>query len=469
MRKTVFALWVSVVGAMSLPAHVVRASSDGGLVLDETWASLTSSTSVIGIPTIAQAPGGDVIAVVFMADSPNQIMSVVRIDSDGAIGLIDSVTEPFFSNKADVIVRPDGMIIVASEAGNVVTVRAWGPSGLLIFDTPIPGATGFPDFPAQLAFAGAGIFVSTPADGDMLTTMLDLSGNIVWSEPFNSPKGGLEVPTSIAACGSKVIVGGMGEQGVVLLQYDLGGNLVFDELISGSLGPFFPLGPTFVACGDNGTMAMAANPESTCGVMETLVRLYGSDNAMLWTETFPGNPCEQMSPVGIAVDVNGDVVVGAHGVDDHPLFGRFHVRRFDQDGTLEWARQFDGEGQNEVGYAMAMGVNGAVYLTGVTTLGAQSRDVVTTAWDRDGEMCFSAQWSGPGANNDIPSDVVVHGLGQVTVAAVQSETGVGSSAVFLRYIAPSTPVPAVGVWGLVVITLVCVTMVTLRRLAVSTE
>lgn len=451
-------LWVLFVfSSMSFSGLVARSSfADESVTITESWASPILVGGAIGVPALAAHPDGTVIGVYYLSGFPDSTLVLVQISADGSIEEIGTVSEPTDSSAAAVDVLDDGTIVVASDADGVVVVRGWNVAGTELFETVIPGTSVNQAFPPLLQGRGQTIYVAAAAGGDSLVARLDAGGNVAWSETFDGPSGSEDSPTSIAACGLGVAVGGMSNDGVMVLKYDGSGTLEWDEVFSGSLGAFLPLGKTYVDCDAAGQVAVAANPESLCGVQEVVLRLYDSVGDQAWTKTIPSNPCEQMSPVGVTFSIDGRVVFGGHGIDDHPFFDRYHARSYGQDGTEVWSRSFDAVGSIDVAYGFAVDSLGNVYMTGATTLGAQSRDIVTVGWTASGERCFDAQWSGPGANNDIPSVLLVQPGGRVTVAGQQSEIGEGSDIIFLRYQAPSTPIPTMSFWGLAILLLTMV-------------
>jgi uncharacterized delta-60 repeat protein len=176
------------------------------------------------------------------------------------------------------------------------------------------------------------------------------------------------------------------------------------------------------------------------------------------TTAFASDSSESIS--GLSVQADGKIVVGGWLTSpvDSPFGSDFALARYDADGALDSSFSDDGKlttdfaGEDDLGRAMAVQVDGKIVVVGFSSHGAAGVDFALARYDGDGTLDNS--FSGDGkqttefaGGNDVAAAVALQADGKI-VAAGSSDQGVTRSDVALaRYegvttaLAPSNVAP----------------------------
>ena len=136
--------------------------------------------------------------------------------------------------------------------------------------------------------------------------------------------------------------------------------------------------------------------EATPGQRSGFVRVIDTTGAVLWTDLFAAQATR-----GIALDINGDVVVvGTRGgyLEGTTAF----VRRYDALGTLRWERLIDAGHGNSSGRAVQVAPDGTTAVTGVT--GTLPNNTFLVTFDRDGGTDWDRRVAGHAASGALVFD-----------------------------------------------------------------
>lgn len=263
-----------------------------------------------------------------------------------------------------------GSGIAADAAGNTVVtgmvVNAAGqPAGQVVLKYDAAGTLLWQDVTAvdqgqatrALLDAAGNAYVlglssgATAPGRDMTVVKYDAAGARQWSRTV---AGGLFAADAMAfsPAGHVVVAGRTGSQ-IVLAAVDAGGNQLTIK--------------TFAAAGEASDLAVAADGSVyVVGGAPTggfLVVKHGAAFNELWRNTYPARGVAMRA----AVDSAGNLVVtGPTDTNTGPLtvvLYEWLTIKIDANGTLLWARNY-GENDAEVPYAIALGADDAIYVTG---------------------------------------------------------------------------------------------------------
>ena len=171
-------------------------------------------------------------------------------------------------------------------------------------------------------------------------------------------------------------------------------------------------GSTYIALGAGG----AVNGEVHIGEMDIAVVKRDVDGAVMWTRQF--GTAANDRPYGMAIDAQGDVIVAGYTAGDldgaHPGASSddAFVMKLSPDGELVWMLQFGDAVEADRAYGLALGDDGMIYVTGYTK-GVLSgdhigdKDIIVAAVASDGTLSWADQFGGTG--EDKGYDIAVSG------------------------------------------------------------
>ncbi len=160
------------------------------------------------------------------------------------------------------------------------------------------------------------------------------------------------------------------------------------------------------------------------------------DGALLWQSSYHSPGDEARSLTAMAIDSNGNVLVtgssGGWGTNDF-----FTVKYSGADGTLLWAKRYDGPGHgNDYPYALAVDVGGNVFVAGTSENGPPnygSASCVIKYAAADGALLWEKRYNSPANTIDEARSVAVDGDGDVVVAGASYNADIISDYFTAKY------------------------------------
>jgi enterochelin esterase-like enzyme len=185
-------------------------------------------------------------------------------------------------------------------------------------------------------------------------------------------------------------------------------------------------GSTYIALGAGGSV----NGETHVGEMDIAVVKRGADGSLMWTRQF--GTAANDRPYGLVVDAQGDVIVAGYTAGDldgaHPDASGddAFVVKLNPDGEILWALQFGDAAEADRAYGLALGDNGMIYVTGYTkgVLGGDhigDKDIIIVAVTADGTLSWADQFGGTGEDKGYA--VAVGGENIYTAGVLATDTG----------------------------------------------
>ena len=184
-------------------------------------------------------------------------------------------------------------------------------------------------------------------------------------------------------------------------------------------GGFNDDGAEGVAVAPDGSVYVAGSTYSfgtgvEAGDSDAFLLKYAPDGSIAWQKTYGVGRSE---PFLAANEVATDVAVGADGAVYLTGFtntGHAFLVRFDPAGNLLWQRGWGGDGF-DLPHAVEIAGDGSVYITGFTnSFGAGDQDAFLVKYTPGGSVVWERTWGGAGL--DAAQDVAVAADGSVYIA-----------------------------------------------------
>jgi uncharacterized delta-60 repeat protein len=142
---------------------------------------------------------------------------------------------------------------------------------------------------------------------------------------------------------------------------------------------------------------------------------YGPDGNLLWVARYDGPGHYHDQAVAVAVDVDGNVYVPGHSYGTGAT-SDYATVKYNSNGIEQWVARYNGPGNgNDIVYAMAVDASGYIYVTGESEGVSSRRDYATIKYDRNGREQWVARYDGPGNYHDSARAVAVDAAGNVYV------------------------------------------------------
>jgi len=149
---------------------------------------------------------------------------------------------------------------------------------------------------------------------------------------------------------------------------------------------------------------------------------YSNTGMPLWTNRYngPGNGSDFARAV--AVDSNGNVFVtgySAGGVG--PTSYDFATVAYSRSGAPLWTNRYNGPADNhDEAYAIAVGLNGNVFVTGASSGDGTGVDYATIAYSNVGLPLWTNRYNATGNGNDVAGAIAVDSSGNVFVTGTST-------------------------------------------------
>jgi len=251
------------------------------------------------------------------------------------------------------------------------------------------------------------------SDGfNYVTVKYDTNGNPLWLEEYNGTGNGTDSAYALAVDGTgNPCVAGLarnaqGFDEFRVISYAAGDGAerwnathsatpVVERLGSGH---YFTRAS---AISDDDSIYLAGSIWSGTSTDFLTVKL-ASSGALLWAQLYDGTGNGTDEAAALVVDESGNVYVT--GTSQGSAGGRnYATLAYDSGGTLQWAREFDGTASdNDWGYAIALDQTGNVYVTGSSWGATGDENSATVKYNGDGTLQWAREYNGT-ANGRVAS------------------------------------------------------------------
>ncbi len=153
---------------------------------------------------------------------------------------------------------------------------------------------------------------------------------------------------------------------------------------------------------------------------------YNSAGDTLWVRYYDGGASYFDFANALAIDGGGNVYVTGRSIASGNYFDIATIK-YNSAGVEQWIARYDGSGDDDIGYDIAVDELGNVFVTGVATINSGTH-YITIKYDSSGDTMWTATYGGPDSTGCIAQALALDDSGNVYV------TGNGySSATFRDY------------------------------------
>ena len=321
-------------------------------------------------------------------------------------------------------IRDDATAMALDSAGNVlVTGWLWhdgfqrynfstakyDPDGNLLWETRYNGTGSSNDIGVDVATDSANnVYVTGFSRGpngkyDYATVKYDSSGVEQWATRYNGPSNNADSPTSMKVDGSgNVYVTGWSEDAsmtrdIVTIKYSTNGNQLWARRYAGINAGYVEA--RSLAIDGSGNVFVTGNSFSTGGADVTTLK-YDSNGNLAWARQFNGTDNGTDIGYDVAVDNSGNVVViGRQSVLTNNT--DILLLKYDTNGTQLWDRNYDGpDSDTDEAFALAIDDNDNIIATGRSFGSGTAADAVTVKFDSSGNLQWSRHYNKAGTTSE---------------------------------------------------------------------
>src|SRR6266851_3743736 len=256
---------------------------------------------------------------------------------------------------------------------------------------------------------------------DYATVKYDSDGNEVWVARYDGPAHWDDTGRAVAVDseGNVYVTGGSYGLGTLedyaTIKYDRDGTPLWVERYSGGLPPGG--GATRIRLDKEGNVYvtggvwMGPPRYSDIGTLK-----YNSQGQLLWAAFYNGPGSANDVAHDLRVDSEGYVYVTGGSQWLTTLAMNYVTIKYDSEGNEVWVVLYDGPAHvNDVAYALAVDVEGNVYVTGGSYGLGTGADYATIKYDRDGNELWVSRYDGPAHRDDVGSALVLDSESNVYV------------------------------------------------------
>ncbi|KAF0176670.1 MAG: repeat-containing protein [Limisphaerales bacterium] len=415
-----------------------------------------------------EATGTGVVTVIVQDDGGTASGGVDRATNTFAIAVLPVNTAPTFTltnfPAADGVLDWErdastnaalGVKVAVDASGNVIVagdeylgqdynivVAKYSPAGTLLWTNTFSGSPGGTDQVKGLALDSAGNVLITGASiastYDYVTLKYSAAGVAVWTNYFDN--GGDDTPEAITVdSAGNVLVTGHSKNGLygdyLTIKYMADGTPVWTNRTSYA-GPGNDTAKS-VAVDASGDVYVTGDGSNTDYTYAFTLKFAGATGTPVWTNQFDING-ENSYGVALAVDGSGDVLVAANYLE---VVVKFAVVKYTAAGVPVWTNRYDrASGQDQHLRAMAVDGSGSAIVTGETYNGTDFDYTILKVLS-SGVAAWTNHYDGVGGGvADYPLAITVSSSADVFVTGHSTRTN-GKDFLTVKYSAAGA-----GVW-----------------------
>ena len=276
----------------------------------------------------------------------------------------------------------------------------------------------------------SGYTVSTGAGGnDFLLAKYRADGTLDWKRTLGGTTGDSGYSIAVGADGAVYVTGSTNSASgwnsdLLLAKYSANGALDWKKTLGGTAADY----GYGIAVGTDGAVFVTGQTVSAgAGTNDLLLAKYTAAGALDWKKTLGGTGIDYGYSVTVGAD--GSVYVSGYtnsvGAGGHDLL----LAKYTTAGVLDWKKTLGGAG-HDYGQSIAVGADGSVYVSGFTaSTGAGGHDVLVARYRADGSLDWKGTLGGTG--NDYGQNIAVGTDGALYVTGYTASTGAGSNDLLL--------------------------------------
>lgn len=174
------------------------------------------------------------------------------------------------------------------------------------------------------------------------------------------------------------------------------------------------------------------NDEILCGTIDYVTIKYSTHGVRQWMKTYNGPSSSDDKPTSMVVDRAGNVFVTGSSKSSH--HEDYLTIKYRTNGTREWVARYDGTSHSvDVANAIALDLNGNVFITGNSYKSGSGKDYVTVKYNSQGQQQWARSYNGPANSNDIAYGITTDINGACFVTGTSRGSGSNYDYATLKY------------------------------------
>jgi uncharacterized delta-60 repeat protein len=299
------------------------------------------------------------------------------------------------------------------------------------------------DASANVYVTGKSDSISGINDYDYATIKYDSSGNELWVARYDGPGNGYDEARAIAvdASGNVYVTGWSWRSGAgfsydyATVKYDSSGNELWVARYDGP-GNHWDFAHAMTLDGSGNVYVTGRSYDTDTNVDYATVK-YDSSGNQLWVARYncPGNGFGCDEAYAIAVDASGNVYVTGSSDGSGGTYYDYDYAtvKYDANGNELWVARYDGPAKgNDWARAMAVDALGNVYVTGQSR-GSTHYDYATVKYDSSGNQLWVARYNGPANSGGCAWAMALGPEGNVYVTGFSAGDGTSSDYASVKY------------------------------------
>jgi M6 family metalloprotease-like protein/uncharacterized delta-60 repeat protein len=272
---------------------------------------------------------------------------------------------------------------------------------------------------------------------DFEVTSSDTGGTQLWAQRYNGPNNGYDQATDLAMdnAGNVYVTGA--SQGVgtstdyATLKYNSAGVLHWEQRYNGPASSYDH--PSSIAVDGTGNVYVTGRSDVGGIVYDYLTIKYNSTGVLQWEQRYNGLSSGIDEAKSIAVDGVGNVYVTGMSWNSVTQFD-YATIKYDTAGVQQWVQRYDGPiSSSDHATSIAADSAGNVYVTGYSPDNNTGTDYATIKYNTAGVQQWVQRYNHFGNSTDVPSSLVVDGIGNIYVTGRSMGTGTGFDYATIKY------------------------------------
>ncbi len=243
-------------------------------------------------------------------------------------------------------------------------------------------------------------------DSDVVTAKFDGFGNLLWAQSYDGPGAGRDAGFAIAldSQGNAIVsadsLGNGTDSDVAVLKYSPAGQLQWVQRWNGPFNGYDGSqgGRTLAIDGSDDIVVGAFAFGGPTGA-DAVILKYAPNGTLLWQELYNGLGNLGDGIFSLTMDFQHNIYAAGdtRGLD---LTLDILLVKYSPSGQLLWEQAYDGpDNGTDLGYSVALDVQGNVLVTGLSTSFAGKDDYVTLKYSAAGNFQWASRYDG--GSNDI--------------------------------------------------------------------
>lgn len=328
-------------------------------------------------------------------------------------------------------------LTITPTAANAIGSLQWGstPSELPEW-MDFNAATGVIDVDTSAAQSASNVVLTAVDQADMMSAStlpfsitVNAAATGYWATTLGGASGEIGRDIAVGADGSMYLIGyaggiGQGSTDVLVAKYGVDGALAWVKTLGGTSGD---TGQSIAVGADGSVYVSGYTGSAGQGSDDLLVAKFASSGSLEWKKTLGGTGYDYGQ--AIAVGADGSVYVTGYTSSVGNGANEFFISKYTASGSLTWKKMMGGTAA-EYGYSVALGSDGAIYVTGYTySVGAGGADLLVAKYSADGSRAWAKTLGG--ASSDQGNAITAGSDGSLYIAGYTNSDGAGNGDILI--------------------------------------